>query len=82
MTTSKVYMFVKLSIVFWVYVTIIYMYMFLCIQTLKLRQQLSSSKKHLGELKKQDMETPEQEQERLLQQVKNDNQEIASLEKR
>jgi len=36
----------------------------------------------LEELKKQDMETPQQEQERLLQQVKSDNQEMASLEKK
>ena len=51
-------------------------------QTLKLRQQLSNLKAQFEELKLQDLETPQQEQERLLQKVKNDNQEIQTLEKR
>ena len=37
---------------------------------------------HLDEWKKMEEETPQQEQERLLHQVKADNQEMGSVEKR
>lgn len=37
---------------------------------------------HLEEWRKVEEETPQQEQERLLQQVKADNQEFGSIEKR
>lgn len=54
----------------------------LILQAFHLHQQLKEATVHLEEWKKSEEETPQQEQERLLHQVKADNQEISSVEKR
>ncbi len=47
-----------------------------------MHQQLTEATAHMEEWMKTEEETPQQEQERLLRQVKADNQEMGSIEKR
>ena len=51
-------------------------------QAFLLHQQLSEALQRRDEWREKDKETPQKERERLLEQVKSDNQEIASIEKR
>ena len=55
---------------------------YLLFYEVQLHQQLAEVTAKRDEWKLKEQETPEQERERLLKQVKRDNQEIASLEKR
>ena len=50
-------------------------------QAFRLQQQLSEAVDRRDEWREKDKETPQEERERLLQQVKADNQEIGSIEK-
>lgn len=50
-------------------------------QAFRLHQQLSEALQRRDEWREKDKETPQEERERLLQQVKADNQEIGSIEK-
>ena len=50
-------------------------------QAFRLHQQLSEALQRRDEWREKDKETPQEERERLLQQVKADNQEIGSFEK-
>ena len=50
-------------------------------QAFRLQQQLSEAIERRDEWREKDKETPQEERERLLQQVKADNQEIGSIEK-
>lgn len=50
-------------------------------QAFRLQQQLSEAIDRRDEWREKDKETPQEERERLLQQVKADNQEIGSIEK-
>ena len=52
-----------------------------CVQAFRLQQQLSEAIERRDEWREKDKETPQEERERLLQQVKADNQEIGSIEK-
>ena len=52
------------------------------LQAFRLHQQLSEAIHRRDEWREKDKETPQKERERLLEQVKADNQEIASIEKR
>ncbi len=52
------------------------------LQAYRLHQALSEAIQRRDEWREKDKESPQQERERLLGQVKADNQEIASLEKR
>ena len=51
------------------------------VQAFRLQQQLSEAIDRRDEWREKDKETPQEERERLLQQVKADNQEIGSIEK-
>jgi hypothetical protein len=51
------------------------------VQAFRLQQQLSEAVDRRDEWREKDKETPQEERERLLQQVKADNQEIGSIEK-
>ena len=50
-------------------------------QAFRLQQQLSEAVERRDEWREKDKETPQEERERLLLQVKADNQEIGSIEK-
>ena len=50
-------------------------------QAFHLQQQLSEAVERRDEWREKDKETPQEERERLLLQVKADNQEIGSIEK-
>ena len=56
--------------------------MFLLCQAFRLHQQLSEAVQRRDEWREKDKESPQEERERLLKQIKADNQEIASLERR
>ena len=51
-------------------------------QAFRLHQQLSDALQRRDEWREKDKETPQEERERLLKQVKADNTEIASIDKR
>ena len=51
-------------------------------QAFRLQQQLSEAVLKRDEWREKDKESPQEERERLLRQVKTDNQEIGSIEKR
>ena len=55
---------------------------FLFIFSVQLHQQLAEVTAKREEWRQKEQETPEQERERLLTKVRQDNQEIASLEKK